>query len=353
MRLGIVGCGKIARNHVRALRGIPGVEVAAVADVDVVRAAAFAREHGVPRAYGDVDDMLAGGLDAVTVCTPHGVHEANVLAAARHRTHVLCEKPVALTVAGARRMVAATSAAGVRFGVLFQRRFWPAAARIRAALDAGRLGTPIAGGVVARFNRDADYYAEPWRGRWSTEGGGVLMTQAIHHVDLLQWYMGPARRVIGRCATLALRDVIEVEDTAGAIVEFASGGIATIHAGTTFRPGLGAQVWVTDAAGRSAGLSEFPEGVAFTDLSTVGGERTLAAGRPGPAMSDLPLAEIHDHLAPHHATQIEDFVSALRDDREPAVTGGDAVRSLEIVEAVYPSSRTGTWVDIADDRETP
>jgi predicted dehydrogenase len=346
MRTGIAGCGKIAGNHVAALRGIPGVQVTAVADVDLDRARTFAAEHHIPHAYGDLDDMLAAGLDAVTLCTPHGAHEAGVLAAARHRTHVLCEKPVALRVEQAERMVAATTAAGVRFGVLFQRRFWPAAVRLRAAIDTGRLGPPIAGGVLARLNRDADYYAEPWRGRQATEGGGVLMTQVIHHIDLLQWFMGPARRVTGRCDTLVHRGIIEVEDTAAAIVEFASGGIATIQAGTTFRPGLGVQVWVSDAAGRTAGVCEFPEGIAFTDVSTVGGDRILTTGPATASMGDLPLAAVHEHLAPYHRTQIEDFVAALGEDREPAVTGLDAVRSLEIVEAIYLSSRTGAAVEL-------
>jgi predicted dehydrogenase len=347
VRVGIIGCGRIARGHVAALRGIVGVLVVAVVDVDIVRAHAFAAAHGIPHAYRDADEMLASGLDAVTVCTPHGAHEAGVLAAARHRTHVLCEKPVALTVAQARRMIAATATAGVRFGVLFQRRFWPAAQRIRGAIADGRLGTPIGGGVLARFNRDAGYYAEPWRGRLSTEGGGVLMTQAIHHVDLLQWFMGPARRVTGRCATLVHGGLIDVEDTAAAIVEFVSGGIATIQAGTTFRPGLGAQVWVSDAHGRTASVMEFPEGVGFTDISTVPGEETSQTGRVRAGAPDLPLAEIHDHLVPYHARQIEDFLDAVRHDREPAVTGHDAVRSLEIIEAIYASSRTGAAVDLA------
>jgi UDP-N-acetyl-2-amino-2-deoxyglucuronate dehydrogenase len=115
VRVGIIGCGKIARSHVTALRGVAGVQVIAVVDVDIGRAHSFAAEHGIPHAYPDADQMLAAGLDAVTVCTPHGAHEAGVLAAARHRTHVLCEKPVALTVAQAHRMIAATAAAGVRF----------------------------------------------------------------------------------------------------------------------------------------------------------------------------------------------------------------------------------------------
>lgn len=318
----------------------------AVVDVDIGRAGTFAAAHGIPHAYRDTDQMLASGLDAVTVCTPHGAHEAGVLAAARHRTHVLCEKPVALTVAQAHRMIAATAAAGVRFGVLFQRRFWPAATRVRRAIDEGRLGTPVCGGVVVRLNRDADYYAEPWRGQLATEGGGVLMTQAIHHVDLLQWFMGPARRVTGRCATLVHSGLIDVEDTAAAVVEFASGGIATIQAGTTFRPGLGAQVWVSDAQGRTASVMEFPEGVGFTDISTVPGEEASETGRVRAGTPDLPLAQIHDHLVPYHARQIEDFVDAVRHHREPAVTGHDAVRSLEIIEAVYASSRTGGPVQL-------
>jgi UDP-N-acetyl-2-amino-2-deoxyglucuronate dehydrogenase len=346
MRFGIAGCGKIARNHLGALRTAAGVEVVAVADVDGDRAQAFAARHGVPRAYDDVDRMLAAGLDAVTICTPHGAHEAGVLAAARHGTHVLCEKPIALRVEQAERMVTATADAGVRFGVLFQRRFWPAAARIRAAIDRGRLGQPVCGGVLGRLNRDADYYAEPWRGRLATEGGGVLMTQVIHHIDLLLWFMGPAQRVTGRCDTLVHREVIEVEDTAAAIVEFASGGIATIQAGTTFRPGLGVQLWVSDVTGRTVGCSEFPEGIGFTDVSTLDDQRVLHAGVATASMGDLPLAEIHDHLAPYHAMQIEDFVAAVRDNREPAVTGRDAVRSLEIIEAIYDSSRSGEAVQI-------
>jgi predicted dehydrogenase len=346
VRIGIIGCGKIARNHVSALRGIAGVEVTAVADVDGGRARAFAVEHGVRHAFGEVGEMLAGGLDAVTVCTPHGAHEAGVLAAARHGVHVLCEKPVALSVVQAGRMVAATEAAGVRFGVLFQRRFWPAAARIRAALDDGRLGRLVSGGIVARLNRDAEYYAEPWRGSQATEGGGVLITQVIHHIDLLQWFMGPVRRVTGRCATLVHREIIDVEDTAGALLEFDSGAIATVQAGTTFRPGLGVQVWVGDARGRTASLTEFPEGVGFTDLWTVPGETEFTSGYAAGGTFDLPLAAIHDHLAPFHARQIEDFVAALRADREPAVTGREAMRSLEIVEAIYASSRTGAAVEL-------
>ncbi|PRX21904.1 Gfo/Idh/MocA family protein [Actinoplanes italicus] len=344
MRVGILGCGRIARNHVAALRAVDGVEVAAVADTVPGRAHAFADAHGIPYASEDVDLLLESGLDAVTVCTPHAAHEAGVLAAARHGVHVLCEKPIAVDLAQAHRMIAAAGDAGIRFGVVFQRRFWPAAQRIRAALDDGRLGTLTAGGIVARLNRDAAYYAEPGRGTRAAEGGGVLITQVIHHIDLLQWYLGRARRVTGHCATLVHGGVIDVEDTAGALIEFASGAIATVQAATTFRPGLGIQVWVSDADGHTAGLTEYPEGVGFTDVWTVPGPpEPVHAYEPGSG-PDLTLPAIHDHLAPYHARQIADFVAAVREDREPAVTGRDAVHALEIVEAVYASSRTGTTV---------
>jgi UDP-N-acetyl-2-amino-2-deoxyglucuronate dehydrogenase len=344
MRVGVIGCGKIAINHVEALQRIDGVSVVAVADTEPARAESLAHRFGLPGWFADPDEMLAGGLDAVTVCTPHTAHEAGVLAAARHGVHVLCEKPIATSLDAADRMVAATAAAGVRFGVLFQRRFWPESLRIRAAIDDGRLGPPITGGVLARLNRDAEYYAEPWRGRWATEGGGVLMTQVIHHIDLLQWFLGPAVRVTGRVATLAHGRFIEVEDTASAIIEFASGALTTVQAGTTFNPGLGVQVWVGDAQGQVASLLEYPEGVASTDVSTVRGQERYADVLAREGAYDIGLAEIHRHLVPYHRRQIEDFVDAVRTGRDPAVTGRDAVRSLEIVQAIYESSRTGAPV---------
>jgi UDP-N-acetyl-2-amino-2-deoxyglucuronate dehydrogenase len=346
LRVGVIGCGRIARNHVIALQRHAGVRVAAVMDIVAERAEGLAREYGVPRAFDRLDECLRSGLDAVMICTPNGAHAEGVLAAARHGLHVLCEKPIALNLAEADHMVAATAAAGVRFGVLFQRRFWPSAVRVRTALDEGRLGPVVSGGVVARLRRDAAYYAEPWRGRWATEGGGVLMTQAIHHIDLLQWFMGPARRVTGRFATLVHADVIEVEDTAGAVVEFASGALATIQVGSTFDPGLGAQVWVSDARGRTAGLVEFPEGTDSTDVWTVPGEERFTDVFGARGAYDVPLAEVHASLVPYHTMQIEDFVDAVRSEREPAVTGQEAVKSLAIIQAIYESSRTGAAVEL-------
>ena len=350
IRFAIVGCGAIAVNHVAALQVLPGVTVAAVVDTDGPRARAFAERFGIPAAFDDVESALASGLDAVTVCTPHPAHEAGVVAAAAHGLHVLCEKPVATTTDEADRMIAATDAAGVKFGVVFQRRFWPAAARVRAAIDDGSLGTPVTGSCIVRLRRDAEYYAEPWRGRRDTEGGGVLMTQAMHHIDLLQWFMGEAVSVTGRVATLRHGAYIDVEDTAVATIEFASGALAVVQASSTFDPGLGAQVLVSDAAGRAASVLEFPEGTGLTDVWTLPGEPEFTTPYAVGGVFDIPLPDVHLGLVAAHSLQIADFVEAVRDDRDPLVTGRDARRALEIVTAIYRSSETGVAVRLTGAR---
>jgi len=350
LRFAIIGCGAIAINHLRALRSIPGVEVAAVIDTHPGRAHRFAHEHGVEAWFDDVDSGLASDLDAVTVCTPHRAHAAGVVAAAARGLHVLCEKPIAATLPEADRMIAAAETARVRFGVVYQRRMWAGARRIRGALDRATLGRPITGSCVVQLRRDTEYFAEPWRGRWDTEGGGVLMTQAIHYIDLLQWFMGDAVEVSGRIGTLRHGDVIEVEDTAVATIEFASGALAVLQAGTTFRPALGARVQVSDREGRSASVLEYPEGSESIDVWTVDEPFVFASPFAGGSY-DPPLAEVHARLADVHTLQIVDFVDAIRDDRDPVVTGREARKSLEIVSAVYESHRTGRPVRLAGAEE--
>ena len=209
-------------------------------------------------------------MDVVSVCTPHPTHEAVVTAAAARGAHVLCEKPIAVDLPSARRMTAACDAAGVTLGVLFQRRFWPAAQRIRAAIDDGTLGTPFLGHAAVLLHRDTSYYtADPWRGRWATDGGGVLTTQGVHYLDLLQWFMGECVEVTAAHATV--KHPIEVEDTAVATLRFASGGLATVSASTALTPGLG-----TRRAGLRPRRDRRPRRVPG---GRRGGQRRL--GRPG------------------------------------------------------------------------
>jgi predicted dehydrogenase len=346
--VGIVGCGAISRNHLEAFAALPGAIVVAVCDVDADRARSTAETWGIEHAYGSVEELLAAGVDVVSVCTPHPTHEAVVLAAAAAGAHVLCEKPIATDLAAAERMVAACDAAGVRLGVLFQRRFWPAAQRLRAAVDDGTLGRPILGHASVLLHREPEYYsAAAWRGTWASDGGGVLMTQAIHYIDLLQWLMGEAVEVHGHIGTF--RHAIEVEDTATAVLKFASGAMATLSASTAASPSLGISIRITGETGATAELSEFPEGTdGRVTIWARGGAIESEQVHPADVDPNVDLAAINGQLIPHHTAQVRDFVSALSANdgtgREPAITGSDATAALRILLAVYESSRTGSPV---------
>ncbi|AWH01296.1 Gfo/Idh/MocA family protein [Rhodococcus ruber] len=349
LRAGIVGCGKIAGNHAHALQQVPGVEVVACCDPDLERAHAFAARHGIAHAVGSVDELFGLGLDACTVCTPHPVHEQIVVAAAEAGIHVLCEKPIAVDVAAADRMIAAADRAGITFGVLFQRRFWPAARRIKAAIEDGRLGVPVLGEVSVLLHRPSTYYsADAWRGRWDTDGGGVLMTQAVHQIDMLQWFMGEPVRVGGFVGTRFHGEHIETEDSASAVVSFASGGTATITATTGADHNLGNRVTVLGATGAIASVLEFPEGrEGVNELWTVPGEVELRSPYSPDVDANLDVRDINAGLTDFHTLQVQDFAEAVLTGRRPAVTGRDARASLAVVAAIYESSRSGRVVELA------
>ena len=342
VRTSLIGCGKIATIHALALNTLEQSDFVACCDLDEARARAIAKKYDVPHVYTDARELLRSGhVDAVLVATPHPAHAAAVLAAAEAGVHVLCEKPIASDLAEADRMIATADRAGIVFGVVFQRRFWPAAQRIRQALDAGRLGTPTLGECSVRLWRSPAYYAaDPWRGKWATEGGGVLMNQAVHAIDLFQWFMGQVTEVFGRYATLRHGAHIDVEDTAVATLVFASGGLGVIQAASTVDPGFGFRVALHGSNGATVGVWENPEGdQGINDVWTVPGEASFRAvweweekGKP-----TFPL---------FHVLQVQDFLTAILDRRPPAVTGEEGRKSLEIILAIYESSRSGRPVSL-------
>lgn len=348
LRIGIVGCGRIARNHARAFQLVDGVEVVGCCDTDLDRAQTFASDHEIAAGVGSVEELIGIGLDAVTVCTPHPVHEQVVLTAAAAGLHVLCEKPIAVDIAAADRMIDATDRSGVTFGVLFQRRFWPAARRIRAAIDDGRLGAPTLGEASVVLHRPSAYYsADAWRGRWDTDGGGVLMTQAVHQIDMLQWFMGDAVSVAGFIRTHTHGDHIETEDSASAVISFASGATATVTATTGANHNLGNRVTVVGSTGAIASVLEFPEGrEGVNELWTVPGEVSLGTVLSADMEANIDVDEVNAGLADFHTLQVQDFAEAILTGRRPAVTGRDARASLAIVAGIYESSRTGRVVDL-------
>jgi len=342
VRMGLIGCGGIARTHAAALASLPESNFVACADIDGDRARAWAAQHNVPLVFSDAESLLQSGeVDAVLVCTPHPSHAPLVVAAAEAGVHVLCEKPITTRLTDADRMIDAAARANIKFGVIFQRRFWPAAQRIRKAIDDGQLGDLTLGECIAHLSRDRAYFArDAWRGKWSTEGGGVLMNQAVHTIDKFQWYMGEAVEIFGRYATLVHGDYIDVEDTVVATVKFASGALGIIQASTSVKPNLGFRVAVHGSNGATASVWEFPESKeGINDIWTVAGEEKFVTVWEG-------VEERRSGFPSFHALQIQDFIQAVRDDRPPAVTGAEARKSLEIILAIYHSSRTGLPVQL-------
>ena len=198
LRTALIGCGKVGQTHADALASLAGSELVAVCDRTLAGAEAFARRYGGVRPYTDVATMLReSDVQAVSICTPHPLHADAIETAAAHGVHVLVEKPLAATLGDCDRAIAACAAAGVKLGVISQRRFYPPIQRMRAAIDAGKIGRPALATVDALGWRDAAYYAsDPWRGTWASEGGGVLVNQAPHQLDLLLWLMGPRRGAV-------------------------------------------------------------------------------------------------------------------------------------------------------------
>lgn len=342
VRVGLIGCGNIAKTHAAALATLPESDFVACTDLEPERAERMAEQYGVRYVFPDAEAMLrSGAVQAALVCTPHPSHTPLVVAAAAAGVHVLCEKPITTRLTDADRMIDAAQRGNIKFGVIFQRRFWPAARRMRAAIDDGKLGNLTLGECIAHLARDRAYFAQgAWRGKWATEGGGVLMNQAVHTIDKFQWYMGPAVEIFGRYATLVHGDYIDVEDTVVATVKFASGALGIIEASTSVKPNLGFRVAVHGDNGATASLWEFPEGKeGINDIWTIPGEEEYVPVWEG--------VEQRRAGFPHfHALQIQDFLQAVRDDRPPAVTGAEARKSLEIILAIYHSSRTGLPVQL-------
>lgn len=350
----LIGTGKVAHVHAQALATLPESRLVAVFDRDRRRSEAFAAQYGITP-YWDLASMLgSSGAVAASVCTPHPTHPAMAAACADAGVHVLVEKPLAVDVAGADHVIEAARRGQVQVGVVSQRRWYPPVVRLRAAIDRGAIGHPALGVALVLGWRDAAYYElDPWRGTWSGEGGGVLVNQAVHQLDLLLWFMGPAVEVSGFWANVN-HPSIEVEDTAVASIRFASGAIGSIVASNAQRPGLYAKVHVHGDNGSSIGVqtdggSTFVAGVtieiepAVNDLWTIPGEQRGLAGWQA---DDRQAAAGVDAMTHYHSLQIADFLRAVRDGRQPAVTAMDGREVVALVAGIYQSQAESRVVTI-------
>ncbi len=349
VKTAIIGCGKVSDLHAAALTKTPEARFVAVYSRSPEKAQRFAAKYGV-QGFSDIQEMIASAaVEAVIICTPHPAHRNAAIMAAEAGAHVLVEKPLAANLQDCDDMLAAAKKAGVKIGTVCQRRFYAPVQRVRQAIDAGKIGTPALGTVLMLGWRDRDYYAsDPWRGHWQAEGGGVLVNQAPHQLDLLQWFMGPITELFGVWSNIN-HPYIEVEDTAVAIVRFASGALGNIVVSNSQKPGIYGKVHVHGKNGASVGVQTdggamFVAGMSsileppVNDLWTVAGEEHMLAQWQTAdsalfnALADPPVHYFH--------LQIGDFLRAILDDREPLISGEDGRKTVEIFTAIYRSQKT-------------
>ena len=344
-RFGIVGTGGIARQHAAALQALSDdATLVACADVELARAQQFAATFEVSRAYNSARAMLdAGGLDVVCVCTPHPQHAEPLILAAERGIHGVVEKPMTPTLAEADRVLEAAAKNGTKLSVVSQRRWLPAAQRIRRAIDDGKLGSRIIlGETYCEMWRDSAYYArDAWRGRWDTEGGGVMMNQSPHNLDFLVWYMGPAEEIFGYWSNVN-HPYVEIEDNAVAVIKFKSGGLGIVKGTVSMNPPRRIHgVTLVGESGPTVSLDCWEFATAQNDIWTVPEDQ-----------DKLGEWRVHDQsigsgeLPNFHAYQLRDVIDAFRTGREPAVTGEDGRRVVAIIQGIYESGRTGRPVKL-------
>lgn len=341
MRFGIIGTGMIGNFHAMAIRAMAGGELAGAADSNPERAAAFAERHEA-RGYASVAAMLADPqIDIVTIGTPSGAHLDPALAAIEAGKHVIVEKPLEITVERIDRMVTAARKKGVTVSAILNRRFHPAMDAFKAAVGKGRFGVLCSASAYVKWYRDQAYYdSAPWRGTWALDGGGALMNQSIHTIDALLYLAGPVKSVSAGTACLGHRN-IEVEDTAVAILEFANGARGVIE-GTTCAWSARGHPARVQLCGTEGSVFLADEAFEIWDFM-----------HPDPAD-----AEIHaNHMSgsgaglgandpgainpQQHQRNFEEIVQAIQEDREPLTSAAEARRSVELIEAIYRSARSG------------
>ncbi|HEX2970935.1 MAG TPA: Gfo/Idh/MocA family oxidoreductase [Tepidisphaeraceae bacterium] len=347
IKTALVGTGKVGHLHAAALQAIPESQFVAVCSRNLERAKAFAQKYGV-KAYADVREMIADAhVQAVIIGTPHPNHAEPAIQAAQAGAHVLVEKPLAASLGDCDRMLQAARASNVKLGTISQRRFYAPCQRVRQAIDEGKIGRPILGTVAMYGWRDQAYYAsDPWRGQWAAEGGGVLVNQAPHQLDLLHWYMGEIDELTGYWGNLN-HPYIEVEDTAVAVLRFKNGALGNIVVSNSQNPALYGKVHVHGSNGASigvqtdggamfiAGMSNITE-PPINDLWTVPGEEPLLKTWQD---EDAAFFRSINPTESYHRLQIRDFLQAILHNRQPAVTGEDGRRTVEIFTAIYRSQR--------------
>ncbi|MFQ3548779.1 MAG: Gfo/Idh/MocA family oxidoreductase [Armatimonadota bacterium] len=338
MRFGIIGCGVIGPWHAKAITSAKNAELVAVCDILPEKAKKVADEYGISSIYTNYQEMLESDtIEAVSICTPSGMHAEMGIAAARCGKHVLSEKPIDITLEKIDLLIDECKKANVKLGCIFQRRTSPMWRMIRDAITSGCMGKTVLGDAYLKYYRSQHYYdSADWRGTWELDGGGALMNQGIHMIDLMRWIMGPIESVYALCDHLVRN--IDVEDTACAVIKYKSGAFGVLEGTTSVNPGMNHRL---EFHGEHGTILVDGEKIIKWDVPEI----TASCDVDGKGGVDVKIGTAHTPITSEategHRLQIEDFCEAIKMDREPSVSGEEARKAVEVVLAIYESARTG------------
>ncbi|MDX9754488.1 MAG: Gfo/Idh/MocA family oxidoreductase [bacterium] len=340
VRMGTIGMGFIGMFHCTAMKSVPEAHLVAVADVVDSPNFEKAQEQFNCEVYNQIDELLnRPDIDAITIGTPSGLHGEITIKAAQQKKHVLTEKPIEVTLDKCDAMIEACRAQGVKLGVISQHRWDPGMMELKDAIESGTLGDLILGEAYIKWFRSQQYYdSGGWRGTWKLDGGGALMNQGIHTVDMLQWVMGEVESVTAQTATLA-HERIEVEDIAQALLKFKNGALGTIIGSTAIYPGMSERVEVSGTKGT---IVVDKDKVVLREI--MGEKKSKEASESedrGTGAADPQAISNHGHVS-----QIRDFIYAILEDRDPLIPGEEGRKPLEIILAVYEAARKGVPVTL-------
>jgi predicted dehydrogenase len=338
MRVGIIGTGAVAHKHVQAYTNI-GYGVVACAGIDPVRGKKFADQYGSEALERWQEVCRHPEVDFVDVCTFPNFRLEPLEMCAREGKHVQVQKPIATNLGTARAMLQVARQAGIVLGVVSQHRFDESIQFLKSAILAGRLGKILEADAYVKWYRTQEYYDRPVKGSWQTEGGGALINQAIHQVDLLLWLAGPVRQVYGQWQTGATH-TMESEDIVNAVVRYASGATGVIQAATAFQPGYPERLEIHGTRGTAIVTGD--KLTSWDVDSDSGGEPPLSRSLASGASDPMAIS-----LAPFER-QFQDFGEAIRCRRTPLVTGEEGYRALEVVVSIYRSCREDRNISLAD-----
>ena len=354
LRFGIVGCGVIGPTHAQAIASLPDAQLVAVTDINPEKAQRLAGEYAA-KPYTALAEMLAGEqLDVVIICTPSGLHGEQACQVMRSGRHVIVEKPMEISHAAIKQMLRVQQESGMKLAVISQHRFDPASLQVHDLIEEQAFGRLVLGNAIVPWWRSQAYYdSGAWRGTWQLDGGGVLMNQSIHSIDLLQWFMGPVRSVYAYTDTLAHR--METEDVAVAVLRFENGALGTIAATTGAYPGVTTRIEIFGDKG-SAVIED--DNLSYLHLARDDSQEIGAYGMPlaesgahkeskKPAVAGSTAQNPAALSFRSHALQIADMIRAIREDGTPLVDGHAARRPVEIILGIYESARTHKEVTLS------